>query len=343
MFRRGVALSVATIALFISSSAFAQETPSEPSPPPPSSDPSGATIGASTGIGEQPETPPEPKEGGDERFSATVDTVIGFGVTPTVNQKIVGPTIFNETRSTGNSRFVAGSMNLGLGYKLNERIRFGAILPLGVGQLYPGEDTRGTTTNGNLALGGEYSVAMKKGLELSGGLDVALPTASGDELPDNAFLANSGHVDQTGYDRFSLNKAFSASRGREDTALFAPKHLGLVPKVDVIYKGISKLELEAYVKYESLHATGTNVDYEGALVVLGRGSYLLNKYIDGTVRLWTNVPVAGPDSTVVVAEPQIRGHFGAVMPLVGVVLPIVGDDLVSPYTVGVRAAVAARF
>jgi hypothetical protein len=46
---------------------------------------------------------------------------------------------------------------------------------------------------------------------------------------------------------------------------------------------------------------------------------------------------------VVVAEPQIRGHFGALMPLVGVVLPIVGDDLTSPYNVGVRVALAGRF
>jgi hypothetical protein len=273
-----------------------------------------------------------------------VDTVIGFGTTPVVNQRIVGPLVYNETRATGRSRYSTGSFNFGLDYKLDDHIRFGVLLPLGVGSVFPENETRGSSTVGNVSLGGQYALSLRDDLRLAGGFAVALPTASGeDSLPDDNYLATSGHIDQTSYDRYSLNQAFERSRGREDTASYAPKHLGLIPKASVLYTGIQRLELEAYVKYESLHATGTHASYEGDFVVLGRGTYQLSQYVDATLRVWTNLRTAGPDSSVAAAEPQIRGHVGWLTPLAGVILPIAGANLTSPYNVGVRLAVAGRF
>jgi hypothetical protein len=134
----------------------------------------------------------------------------------------------------------------------------------------------------------------------------------------------------------------SDSRGREDTAAFATNHFGIVPKVGALYKGMEKVELEGYVKYESLHATASDASYEGAVVVLARGSYRFHKYADATLRAWTNIAVAGPDSAVVLVEPQVRFHFGAIMPIVGVVLPVAGE-LTDPYVIGARASIAANF
>jgi hypothetical protein len=182
---------------------------------------------------------------------------------------------------------------------------------------------------------------LRRNLELAAGLDVAFPTAGGDELPKESELAKIGHLDQTAMDRFALQHALSDSRGREDTAAFAPKHLGLVPKVAALWRA-DKLEVEPYVKYESLHATGTNASYEGALVAAVRGTYRFHSKLDGTLRVWTNLPVAGDDSAVAVVEPQIRGHFGAVMPILGFVVPFAGE-LTDPNAVGIRAALAARF
>ena len=335
---RTVAVSFASLILTVPCVAFADTAPT------PNEAAGSIGIGDKSGAGQPREAPAQAPTQEEERFTVSIDTVIGFGATPVVNQRLVGPLVYDESRTTGSSRYTSGSFNFGLDFKLDEHIHFGALLPLGVGSVEAFDDTRGSSTVGNLSLGGQYGLSLRDDLRLAGGFVVALPTASGsDSLPDDNYLATSGHVDQTSYDRYSLNKAAEQSRGREDTASYAPKHLGLVPKVDVLYTGIQRVELEGYVKYESLHATGTNASYEGDFVILARGTYQFSRYVDGTLRVWTNIPTAGPDSAVAAAEPQIRGHVGWLTPLAGVILPIAGPNLTSPYNVGVRLAVAGRF
>ena len=345
-------LSVAVVALSIPCSAFAQGAQPVPvykdwMPPPSQIDASGSAAGSASGSAapqaDRPaeEAPLHEEKEGDDRWHVLVDAVFGFGGTPVVNQRVVGPLITQESRTRSNARFATQSLNLGLSYEVVRNLRIGALLPLGAGQLFP-EATRGGAIVGNLAIGGEYEMHLRRGLEVYGGLDVALPTASGDELPSAEELAAGGHIKQNEHDRFSLAHAMSDSRGREDTAAFASKHLGLVPKVGAVWKAREKVEIEPYVKYESLHATGTNSSYEGAFVIAARGTYRFHDHLDATLRVWTNIPTAGPDSAVAIAEPQLRGHFGGFMPIIGVVLPIAGE-LTDPYVIGVRAMIAARF
>ena len=232
-----------------------------------------------------------------------------------------------ENRTLGTSRFATQSLNLALAYDVTEAVKVYAMLPLGTGGLYS-TDTRGSTIIGNVSVGAQLGRRLGKALEVAGALDVALPTANGDELPTRADLT--GHVDQSAYDRFSVQKAISASRGREDTASYAPKHLGLVPRVGVVWTGVDHLELEGFAKYTSLHATGTSSSYAGSVVVGARGSYRFHEHVDGTLRLWTNIPVAGDDRAIAAAEPQVRGHFGSIMPIVGVILPMTGDVATTP-------------
>jgi hypothetical protein len=220
-------------------------------------------------------------------------------------------------------------------------IQVGALLPIGAGSIYPNE-TRGSTVLGNVTLGGIYSRRASQTLLLKGALDVALPTASGVELPSASELTTSGHLDQTELDRHALLRAMSDSRGREDSASFASKHLGLVPKLGLVWTGREKLEVESYLKYQSLHGTVTNSAYEGSVVFLARATYRFHPTFDATLRAWTDVRVAGPDSYTVAVEPQVTGHFGALLPTLGVVVPVAGD-LISPYAIGVRGALAARF
>jgi hypothetical protein len=337
MMRVGVALSVVVVGLSSSSLAFAQVTLEDaPTATPP------AVVASPKPVADKPAESATATESAEERWRASLDAVFGFGSTPVVTQKIVGPLITQESRTAGQAAYATSSLNLGLDYEINKDLSAGVLLPIGFGSLSPDGGMRGSTVVGNFTLGGAYRVLARKDIAVWGGLDVALPTASGGELPDPSTVPTLGHFDQKQFDRRSLLQGMSNSRGREDTASFATGHLGLVPKVALVYTGMEKLELEGYAKYESLHATASEASYEGAVVVALRGSYRFHKNGDLTLRAWTNLPVAGPDSAVAAVEPQLRGHFGSFNPLLGVVLPLAGD-LITPYSVGVRATLAANF
>src|SRR4029077_14092367 len=124
-----------------------------------------------------------------------------------------------ESHTAETARFQTTSINLGLSYEVLNHLRVGALLPLGAGSLIPNE-TRGSTVVGNFTLGAEYEAHVNQKLVVGLGLDLALPTASGNPLPDPSTVNTLGHVDQTGFDRRSLLQAMSDSRGREDTAAF---------------------------------------------------------------------------------------------------------------------------
>jgi hypothetical protein len=330
-----VSLAVATFGLSLSTVAAAQDEPAPAPAEPPALQPSGPQVA------DRPSESAKPHREEEDRWRATLDAVFGFGATPVLSQRIVGPLLSQESRTAETARFQTTSINLGLSYEVVSHLRVGALLPLGAGSLIPNE-TRGSTVVGNFTLGAEYEGHVRKNVVVFAGLDLALPTASGNELPPASDVSTLGHVDQTSLDRRSLLQAMSDSRGREDTAAFATDHFGIVPKVGALYNGMEKVELEGYVKYESLHATASESSYEGAVVVAARGSYRFHKYADATLRAWTNIAVAGPDAAVVIVEPQVRFHFGAVMPIIGVVLPVAGE-LTDPYDLGVRASLAANF
>lgn len=341
MKRAAVALSVSILTLALPSIAFADDNEKEPHADP--QPVAGGTVPeANPPMLDKPNDGTVAKPAEEDRWRATVDVVFGFGATPIITQQVVGPLLTQESRTAQTSRFTTQSFNLGLNYELFRNFEVGALLPLGTGNIYPDQNTRGQTVVGNFTLGVDYKMHPRQDLAVNAGLDVALPTASGDELPDASTLGTSGHLNQTDLDRFSLLRAMSNSRGREDTASFSTNHLGLVPKVGVLYTGSEKIVVEGYVKYESLHATNDDTKYEGAVVIAGRLSYHLTNKIDATLRVWTNIAVAGPDSAVAAAEPQFSAHIGWIEPVIGVVLPFAGE-ITNPYTVGVRAALLARF
>lgn len=329
-------------ALFVPTLAFAQET----APDAPSSGTSSAADPAPP-VADRPAEPSKPTESSEERWRAILDAVFGFGATPVVSQRIAGPLITEERRSAESARFATSSINLGLAYDIRKELQAAAMLPIGFGYLSPDNsafpnETRGSTILGNFTLGAAYKIRPTKNISVFGRLDVALPTASGDQLPDAARVSTLGHIDQKQFDRRSLLQAMTDSRGREDTASFASNHLGLVPKVAVAWTGMEKVEVDGYVKYQSLHATASQASYEGSFVVAARGSYRFHGNADATLRAWTNLPTAGADSAVAALEPQLRGHFGSFHPMVGVILPFAGE-LTNPYAIGVRATLAAQF
>ena len=290
---------------------------------------------------EKADEPSRRYEDGDGPWHASVDAVFGFGVTRVVNQDFVGPLLNDEKRSLTNTRFATQSIDLALSYEVSRGLRIGAMLPVGGGTIYSSQ-TRQDGIIGNLTIGGEYKFRLGEGVDGYAGVGVALPTATGEELPTADDIARGTHVNQTDRDRFSLQHAMSDSRGREDIAAFAPNHLGLVPKLGLIWRASNRVEIEPYANYASLHSVQSGSSYEGAIVAGARFTYRFGEQVDATVRGWANVPVAGVDSVVAVAEPQLRGHFGRFIPLVGAILPVAGE-LRDPYVIGARVAVAARF
>ena len=332
MMRAGVAVSTLVLGLSLPSVVLAQDATDDRVATPATS---------TTPAADKPAEPAKPHDDADDRWRATLDAVFGFGATPVLSQKIIGPLVTQESRTAETVRYATTSLNLGLSNEIMNDFRVGVLLPVGFGSVFSSA-TRGSTVVGNVTLGGVLQRRTSNDVTLSGGLDVALPTASGEQLPDAATIPTLGHVDQKQLDRFSLLHAMSDSRGREDTAAFTSNHLGLVPKLGAAWTASEKVDLDGYVKYQSLHATSDNAVYEGSVVVAVRGSYHLSKTVDGTLRVWTNLAVAGPDSPVAAVEPQLSARLGWVTPMVGVVLPVAGE-LTSPYNVGVRAVLAARF
>ena len=276
----------------------------------------------------------------DGPWHITLDAVFGFGVTPVINEQITGPLLTQESRQASTARFATQSLNLGLSYAVTDQLRIGLLFPVAQGQLFP-DQTRAAGMVGNLTVRALYTSHLSANADFRGGLEVALPTATGDEIASADVLA-AHHVNQTEQDRHSLLHAVSSSRGREDTAYYASQHLGLVPKLAIVWKAGANTEIEPYVKYSSLHPTEEVSSYEGSFVGGARLTYRFAEKVDGTLRAWVNVPVAGDDKTVAFAEPQLRGHFGPIMPILGAILPFAGE-LTNPYTIGVRASLLARF
>jgi hypothetical protein len=291
---------------------------------------------------DKPDEPPVHFEDPDGRLHALVDAVFGFGATPVINQTFAGPLLTQENRSYVKARFATQSINLGLSYAVFDQLRLSVMAPVGSGSLYA-DQTRETSIAGNVTVGAEYSGHLSGRVDGYAGVGVALPTATGQELPSAREFALGNHYNQTDADRFSIQRAMSDSRGREDIAAFEPNHIGVTPKLGAIWKASNRAELEPSVSYASLHPNQASSSYEGAVVVAGRATYRLGQRLDATVRVWANVPVAGDMTSVVAfAEPQLRGHFGAIYPTLGAILPFVGE-LRDPYVVGARAAIAARF
>jgi len=239
------------------------------------------------------------------------------------------------------------SFILGGGVEVVEHIEVGARLPFTFAGFSPdGTPGRSATSFGNLELEGEYGARVAQGLRLSGSLGIALPTAQGTEVPSDLSNAVATNVDQSAYDRWSLNRAAAAARGYEDNALFEPNRLGIIPRVGLLYR-THGLSVEPYLKLENLVATSSTLanGYVGELVGGLRVGYWVHKEFEVALRGWVNVGYAGADEdkkTTLAIEPQVVLRFGPVRPYVGVILPLTGPPNDGGF-VGVRLGVAVAF
>jgi hypothetical protein len=220
--------------------------------------------------------------------------------------------------------------------------RCATLLALSLGFSFPARAAEGE-------LEGEYTrdLLPETGwrLELSGSLGVGLPTAAGTEIPDDLSGASAVSVNVPSYDRYSLSQAASAARGSEESALFDPHRLGIVPKLGAVYR-IRAFRIEPYVKVENLFATTSlSSAYVGELVGALRIGYDVRRDLELALKGWVNVGFAGSadeKQTAVALEPEVAVRFGPFRPYAGVVIPLAGPPHDDGFF-GVRMGAGAAF
>jgi hypothetical protein len=288
------------------------------------------------------------EEGEEAKFHVGVDLVFGFGKTNTVTAVLPGQLATVPEATVSASKITTQSFLLSGGYELGKGFGVGFRVPLTLGQWQaPGQSSHSTSAIGNVELEAEYEMHLNPQMKLFFGLGLALPTAQGDEVPNQEELdadKNAALQNQNGYDRFAVNHAAAASRGYMDNALFEPKRFGIIPMVGLDYT-VSHILIDPFVKMENLISTSGNPEhkYIGELVLGSFLGYEVAKQLDVGARVWANVLFAGESGGVGVVEPQLRMHFGNIHPLVGGIIPFAGSALTSPQFGGVRVAVVARF
>jgi hypothetical protein len=280
------------------------------------------------------------------RLHFWADNVIGIGrheVITTDAIRLGGAPLVHHLES---ARFNSQNFDLGVTYEFLNNLAVGVEFPFTHATYTTALETRSVTAVGNVEVNLEWVKLLTKHVALVPSLEVALPTAQGDEPPTKEEVdADPAMVRDVGaLDRFAAQHAAAASRGWEENHLFAPGRLGVVPRIGLLWE-IGHVEIEPYAKVGALVST-KSAPLEGDLVFAVRAGYRLHQLLDAGMRVWANIPL-GKSLPVDVApvgvlEPQIRGHFGNVLPVFGVIIPFAGP-LADPMTIGVRFAIAAHF
>jgi hypothetical protein len=300
----------------------------------------------------------ETKEGeAEERVELGLDVVLGWGKVPFAVESpaVTGnpsPTYTRQDAVPSNVQ----SLLLGGSVEVVEHVGVGARVPFTFASFNPdGAASRGALGLGNIELEGEYGMELRPGvartpegngtIKLYGALGLALPTASGDEIPDTLVNTSAVLVDAPSYDRFSLSRAAASARGYEDNALFEPHRLGIVPKIGAVYR-FSGLSVAPYVKVENLVATTSLANsYVGELVGALRVGYEFRRHFEIAVKAWLNAGFAGADEDKRVSaavEPEVVLRFGPLRPFAGAIIPFAGPPSDNGF-VGVRLGVDAAF
>jgi hypothetical protein len=292
----------------------------------------------------------ETTEGGEAEtpFTVGIDYVFGIGKTVAADQLLPTSASVNPVNQVDSDPVQTSSFVFAFGYEPIKNLAFGVRVPLTVGSLSPdGFQSRTVSEMGNIELEAELRTPLSKTMALVYSLGFALPTAQGTRIPDTTAELAKTTFNQGSFDNYSIAYAAAGSRGYEENALFLPDRLGIIPKVALEYHATGGLRLDPYVKVENLAsiANDGSTKYIGELVLGVRAGYLVNKYVEPGVRLWTTLAFAGDsDGSVAVVEPEAQFHIGVLTPYLGVIVPFAGPLAKDPSQfVGVRLGASLMF
>jgi outer membrane protein OmpA-like peptidoglycan-associated protein len=272
-----------------------------------------------------------------------IDGVGGSARTATVNNVVpAGSSGILAQSTVQTSRITNYSVIGDLGVRLTPGFGLGLRMPVMGGTLFA-NPTRSDPTVGNLELSAVGMVNLATSLKLELTLGLTFPTGGGDQIPANtaSIPPSIAGVDQSGYDRYSVQRATSFSRGLEDDELFQVNHFGINPKIRLIIGSAGKWHIDPWVKLDNLIATNSSYPFIDELIFGANiGGYIVPA-VEPVIRVWGNVPLTGTDydNPVAVVEPRLRFHIGDVTPYVGVILPFAGP-ISNPFDWGVRVGLS---
>jgi hypothetical protein len=273
-----------------------------------------------------------------------LDLVLGWGRVPFAFQSLptTGTSSVTYVRSDGVDANVQ-SLVVAASVELLRHVSAGLRLPLTFAEFFRDASlSRATASLGNIELAADYASVVARGLRLVASLAATLPTSQGNDIPADLDRVPAASVDAAAYDRDSLALAASAARGYEDSALFAPNRLGVVPKLTLAYDAYP-FRVEPYVKVENLFLTSSSPapSYLGDVVGGLAAGYWIERQFDVGLRGWCNVPYAGADKRVAISvEGSVLARFGPIRPYAGVIVPVAGPPSANGF-LGVRLGVAS--
>ena len=179
---------------------------------------------------------------------------------------------------------------------------------------------------GNLEVEANYRWALSEHWSLDATLEVAAPTAMGEEQPAEGEVLES--LDHAAILRGELLRAAEFSRGSLDSTLFEPAHVGLIPKLAVEYHA-GNFMLRPQVKVETLISTKANAAEPVILELVAgiRAGYTFAHIVEPNLYVWTNLTLtnhAEREVNVVLVEPGVRFFVGKVRPQLSAVVPVYG-------------------
>ena len=300
---------------------------------------------------DEPEKEEAEKEA-EPNWDVAVDFVGGATTADVLTAGRLGPMDAPPANVFDSTRISAYSLLLGVERHFGDKLTLGVRVPFLTASLQSRTglaESRSASAAGNVELEAAYVLLSGKSWNLVATLEVALPTAGGKEAPTQKEISDdpTKRFDYPRYDTFAAVHAAAATRGAYESALFEPGNLGLVPKLAANFR-VGKLTLSPMVKLENLiDVTGTAEEvYINELVVGLRASYRVAPAVEPGVNVWLrelheHTHSDDTFSTVAVAEPFVRFHFGAVKPSVSVILPFAGD-LADAKTFGVRVGITGE-
>ncbi len=282
----------------------------------------------------------EQKVATESRGAADLELVIGAGqveaLNPVPNSTIVSGQLRYERALTDS---VAAGIVLSGRWELTREVSLGLRFPVAVASLMPADDVSRSTVNlGNIEIEAEYEKELSEQVAFFVAAHLALPTASGSELPSEETLANNqASIDPVSADKYAVNHAVSSAYGDENTALWLAGYIGVVPVVGMKFH-FGPVRIEPYVKLESMFSV-RDQPQTPAIVELdvgGRAAVTVASFpataekkthFDVGVRAWGSFTLTDHegDLNIGVVEPELRIGSEQWRVTAGVLVPFVGE------------------
>ena len=281
----------------------------------------------------------EKKEATESKGLVDLEVVVGGGQVEALNP-VPGSTTSGQLRyERALTDTIASGIVLSGRYDLSKEVNLGVRFPVAVASLMPDGALSRTTANlGNIELELEWEKELGEHAEIFLGAHLALPTASGSELPSEAELAgDQSGVDPVSADKFAVNHAVATAYGDENNALWLAGYIGVVPAAGVKLR-FGRLRIEPYVKVENMFSIRKDAQ-EKAIVELdagGRVSVTVASFpaeakektsFDVGVRAWGSFTLTDHegDLNIGVVEPELRIGGERWRVTAGVLVPFVGE------------------